>query len=69
MKSEIWSAVCTYVLVVIVRKRLKLGASMHEIPQNLSVTLFEKTPLDQLLTLSVEEPYLLGGANQPSLLR
>jgi len=48
----------------IVRKRLKLEASMHEILQILSLTLFEKTPPDQLLTLSMETPNQLGGANQ-----
>ena len=41
-------------LVAIVRKRLKLETSMHGILQILSLTLFEKTPLDQLLTLTVE---------------
>ncbi len=64
VKSQIWIAVCTYVLVAIVRKRLKLEASMHEILQILSLTLFEKTPLDQLLTLSVEGPKQPDDANQ-----
>ncbi len=53
VKTQIWIAVCTYVLVAIVRKRLKLEASMHEMLQILSLSLFEKTPLDQLLTLNV----------------
>lgn len=60
VKSQIWIAVSTYVLVAIVRKRLRLEASMHEILQILSLSLFEKTPLDQLLTLSV------AGQNPPS---
>ena len=64
VKSQIWIAVCTYVLVVIVRKRLKLEASMHEILQILSLSLFEKTSLDQLLTLNVPGPQQPGGANQ-----
>jgi DDE family transposase/uncharacterized protein DUF4372 len=51
VKTQIWTAVCVYVLVAIVRKRLKLEASMHELLQILSLTLFEQTPLDQLLTL------------------
>lgn len=51
VKTQIWSAVCVYVLVAIVRKRLQLKASMHEILQVLSLTLFERTPLNQLLTL------------------
>lgn len=50
VKTQIWTAVCIYVLVAIVRKRLKLAASMHELLQILSLTLFEQTPLDQLLT-------------------
>jgi hypothetical protein len=54
VKTQVWIAVCTYVLVAIVRKRLKLEASMHEMLQILSLSLFEKTPLDQLLTLKVE---------------
>ena len=63
VKSQIWIAVCTYVLVAIVRKRLKLEASMHEILQILSLSLFEKTSLDQLLTLSVEAPNQRDSAN------
>jgi hypothetical protein len=64
VKSQIWIAVCTYVLVAIVRKRLKLEASMHEILQILSLSLFEKTSLDQLLTLSVEAQNQRDSANQ-----
>ena len=64
VKSQIWIAVCTYVLVAIVRKRLKLETSMHGILQILSLTLFEKTPLDQLLTLAVEDPKPPNDANQ-----
>jgi hypothetical protein len=64
VKSQIWIAVCTYVLVAIVRKRLQLEASMHEILQILSLSLFEKAPLDQLLTLAVEGSNPPGSANQ-----
>ena len=64
VKSQIWIAVCTYVLVAIVRKRLKLEASMHEILQILSLSLFEKTSLDQLLTLDVVGQNQHGSANQ-----
>jgi len=42
-------AIAVYVLVAIVRKRLKLQASLHTILQFLSLALFEKQPLDQLL--------------------
>ena len=43
-------AVSVYVLVAIVKKRLKLEASLYTLLQVLSVTLFEKLPLDQALT-------------------
>jgi hypothetical protein len=47
VKTQIWIAVSIYVLVAIVRKRLALGASLYQILQILSVTLFEKTSLLQ----------------------
>jgi len=39
--------------VAIVKKRLQISASLYEILQILSLTLFERTPLDQLLARSV----------------
>ncbi len=50
VKTQIWSAVCVYVLVAIVKKRLCIKASLYEMLQILSLTLFEKSPLLQLLT-------------------
>jgi hypothetical protein len=47
VKTQIWVAVTVYVLVAIVRKRLGLEASLYQILQILSVTLFEKTPILQ----------------------
>ena len=47
VKTQIWIAVSVYVLVAIVKKRLALEASLHEILQVLSVTLFEQTPILQ----------------------
>jgi IS4 transposase len=44
VKTQIWLAVSMYVLVAIVRKRLELEASLYQILQILSLTLFEKTP-------------------------
>jgi len=52
VKTQIWIAVSVYVLVAIVRKRLALGASLYQILQILSVTLFEKTPILQALQAS-----------------
>jgi len=45
VKTQIWIAVSVYVLVAIVRKRLELEASLYQILQILSLTLFEKTPI------------------------
>jgi hypothetical protein len=50
VKSQVWIAVATYVLVAIVKKQLNLGLSLHAMLQILSVTPFEKIPLPQLLT-------------------
>ena len=47
VKTQIWIAVSIYVLIAIVRKRLGLEASLYQILQILSVTLFEKMPLLQ----------------------
>jgi hypothetical protein len=45
VKTQIWIAVSVYVLVAIIRKRLQLDASLYQILQILSVSLFEKTPI------------------------
>jgi len=49
VKTQIWIAVSVYVLVAVVRKRLGLEASLYQILQILSLTLFEKTPVLQAL--------------------
>jgi hypothetical protein len=59
VKTQIWSAVCVYVLVAIVKKRLAIKASLYEMLQILSLTLFEKT---QLLHLFVDIPCENPGA-------
>jgi len=55
VRSQIWIAVSAYVLVAIVKKRLHLPASLYEILQILSLTMFEKIPLDQLLAQTISE--------------
>jgi hypothetical protein len=64
VKSQIWIAVSVYVLVAILRKRLNLSASLYEILQILSLTMFERTPLDQLLTRIPPSSDLPENANQ-----
>jgi len=55
VKTQIWIAVSVYVLVAIVKKRLNISASLYEILQILSLTMFERIPLDQLLNKIVTE--------------
>jgi len=47
-----WIAISVYVLVAIIKKRLDIKAYLYTILQILSLTLFEKTPLEQLLAKS-----------------
>ena len=49
VKTQIWIAISVYVLVAIIKKRLGVKASLYTILQILSLMLFEKTPVDQLL--------------------
>jgi transposase len=64
VKTQIWIAVSVYVLVAIVRKRLRLEASLYQILQILSVMLFEKTPILQALQPPDAQADLLSSANQ-----
>jgi hypothetical protein len=49
VKSQIWIAVSVYVLIAIIKKRLQLETSLYTLLQILSVTLFEKMPIQQAL--------------------
>lgn len=67
VKTQVWIAIAVYVLVAIVKKRLNVQSSLHTILQILSLALFEKQPLDQLLTqltITTETP---ATANQLNL--
>ena len=50
VKSQLWIALSVYVLVAIVKKRLKLEASLYTILQIISISIFEKTPILQAFT-------------------
>ena len=50
VKTQIWVAISVYVLVAIIRKRMKLDLSLYTILQIFSITLFEKMPVLQALT-------------------
>ena len=64
VKTQIWIAISIYVLVAIVRKRLGLEASLYQILQILSVTLFEKVPILQALEASDSQDDLVRNPNQ-----
>ena len=64
VRSQIWIAVSAYVLVAIVKKRLHLSASLYEILQILSLTMFEKIPLDQLLAQTMADEIQRVSDNQ-----
>jgi hypothetical protein len=67
VKTQIWIAVSVYVLVAIIRKRLGLEASLYQILQILSITLFEKTPILQALQAPDSQSDLPNPDNQLSL--
>ena len=67
VKSQIWIAVSVYVLVAIVKKRLNLSASLYEMLQILSLTMFERIPLDQLLADIITDDSQAISANQLKL--
>jgi hypothetical protein len=67
VKTQIWIAISVYVLVAIIKKRLNLSASLYELLQILSLTLFERIPLIQLLADSDSATELLEFQNQLNL--
>ena len=64
VKTQVWIAVCVYVLVAILKKELQLPQSLHSILQILSVSTFEKVPLNQLLTTTLPGNYETADHNQ-----
>lgn len=64
VKTQVWIAISVYVLVAIIKKRLKLEDSLYNILQILSATIFERMPLNQLLTNSESKIEIYDNANQ-----
>lgn len=64
VKTQLWIAVSMYVLVAILRQRLRLQASFYQILQILSLTLFEKMPILQALEAGDSQNELAQDANQ-----
>ena len=67
VKTQVWCAVATYVLIAIVKKELQLDASLYTCLQILSVSVFEKTQLSCALQTDSSEIDRPGSANQLNL--
>jgi hypothetical protein len=67
VKTQIWIAITTYVLVAILRKRLKITASLHTILQVLSLSLFDRISIDQLMLQAADLEADLQPTEQISL--
>ena len=64
VKTQIWCAVATYVLIAIVKKKLQLDASLYTLLQILSVSVFEKNELARALQLDASRTEPSPNANQ-----
>jgi hypothetical protein len=67
VKTQVWCAVATYVLIAIVKKELQLDASLYTCLQILSVSVFEKTEVSCALQPDASQIDLLDTANQLNL--
>ncbi len=68
VKTQIWIAISVYVLVAILKKRLSMDATLYQILQVLSVTLFEKTPILRAFDDTHSQEKLIRFSNQLNLL-
>lgn len=67
VKTQICIALCTYLIVSILKKKLEIELSIYEILQILSVSLFDKTPLVELFSLGSVHKDVKGSGNMASL--
>ena len=67
MKTQIWIAIATYVLIAIVKKRLNLSHTLYEILRVLDLNMFETTPIADLLGTPPESDESSQSSTQFSL--
>ena len=67
VKTQIWIAVSVYVLVAIIRKRLKLGVSLYTLMQVFSVTAFEKASIESVILQTTDSSEHVPNDNQLNL--
>ena len=65
VKTQVWIAISVYVLIAILRKKLKIEQNIYTILRILSITLFEKAPVLQTL---MEPDYTFQGVCNPNQL-
>ncbi len=64
VRTQIWSGICTYAMVAILKKNLKIDKSMYETLQILSLATFDKTPVSQLLSETCKTSETKEDSNQ-----
>ncbi len=67
VKTQLWIAVSVYVLIAIIKKQLNLEASLYTLLQILSVTVFEKMPIQKALSSNDYQPDIVMTSNQLNL--
>ena len=65
VKTQVWTAICAYLLVAIMKKELQINHSLYTILQILSISLFEQTPIKELL---MQKPYTPPQPDSPKQL-
>ena len=66
VRTQIWCAVATYLLIAIIKHERRLEASLYTCLQILSVSVFEKTQISQALQPNQSQPHTVQSANQLS---
>lgn len=64
VKTQIWIAICVYILVAILKKRVGLDQSLYAILQFVSVSIFEKTPISEVFTQEFDKTQKGNYGNQ-----
>jgi len=68
VKTQVWIAIATYLLVAILKKRLALDASLYQLLQVVSITVFEKTPILRAFERTASQVEMLHSPKQLLLL-
>ncbi len=69
VKVQIWIAISVYVLVVIAKKRLRLKQSLYEILQVLSISIFDKTPINEIFSNPIQQNFKELNTNQLNIFK